>query len=253
MLTFSLQSGSNGNAIYVEAGEVRLLFDAGISGREASRRMAARGRSICGLDAVILSHRHFDHTRCAGVYQRQSGAPLYASPATHHAIARYAGELSQVRHFHPGEALHFGPVTVYTLPTPHDAAESVAFVIEWERKRLGILTDLGHPFSGLAQVLSEVDAAYLESNYDPIMLAEGSYPPELKARIRGDGGHLSNDEAATLLKRCRRRRPRWIALAHLSEHNNHPELALQTHRAVLGADYPLTVASRYAVSELLTV
>jgi phosphoribosyl 1,2-cyclic phosphodiesterase len=251
VITFSLQSGSNGNAIYVEADGVRLLFDAGISGRQAALRMAAHGRNIRDVDALILSHRHGDHTRCARVYQRLFGLPIYATPATRHAVA--PGRTADVRTFHPGVALDFGRVIVHTLPTPHDAAESVAFVIECEGRRLGILTDLGHPFAGLAGALAELDAAYLESNYDPLMLAEGSYPPELKARIRGDGGHLSNDEAAALLKRCRRRRPRWIALAHLSEHNNDPELALETHRRELGRDYPLTIASRYEVSELLPV
>lgn len=253
MQTFSLQSGSNGNAIYVEAGGVQLLFDAGISGRQASLRMAHHGRDIRQVDAVILSHRHSDHTRNAGVFHRLFHLPLYATPATHHAIAGGAGPLREVRHFQPGDALEFGAVTVHTLPTPHDAAESVAFIVEHEGRRLGVLTDLGHPFALLGRVLAELDAAYLESNYDPVMLAEGSYPPELKARIRGDGGHLSNDEAAALLKQCRRHRPRWIALAHLSEHNNDPDLALDTHRRTLGGDYPLTIASRYRVSDLMTV
>ena len=253
MLTFSLQSGSNGNAIYVETAGVRLLFDAGISGRQASLRMARHERNIRAVDAVILSHRHADHTRCAGIYHRLFQLPLYTTPATHHAIKPFAGKLHDVRLFQPGDTLEFGRVTVYTLPTPHDAAESVAFIVQSGRKRLGILTDLGHPFAALGSVLGDLDAAYLESNYDPQMLAEGSYPPELQARIRGDGGHLSNDEAAALLKSCRRHHPRWIALAHLSEENNHPDLALDTHRRELGHDYPLTIASRYGVSELLAV
>lgn len=252
MITFSLQSGSNGNAIYVEAAGVRLLFDAGISGRQAKLRMAVHGRDIRDVDALILSHRHGDHTRCAGVYHRLFRLPIYATPATGHAIAPLAGRTDGVRHFRPGDSLEFGPVTVHTLATPHDAAESVAFIIECEGKRLGIFTDLGHPFSGLARALAEVDAVYLESNYDPVMLAEGPYPEDLKARIRGRGGHLSNDEAAALL-RHRRRRPRWVALAHLSEQNNDPDLALLTHHQVLGMDFPLTVASRYGVSELLRV
>lgn len=253
VLTFSLQSGSNGNAIYVEADGVKLLFDAGISGLQAKTRMASHGRDIRAVDAVILSHRHSDHTRCAGVYQRLFKFPIYATPATRHAIAPFVGKLYDVRSFQPGDALDFGRVTVYTLSTPHDAAESVAFIVACEGKRLGILTDLGHPFAALGSALAELDAVYLESNYDPVMLAEGSYPPELQARIRGDGGHLSNDEAAALLKRCRRHRPQWVALAHLSEENNHPELALQTHRVALGADYPLLVASRYHVSAALAV
>lgn len=253
MLTCSLQSGSNGNAIYVEAAGVRLLFDAGISGRQAGLRLAVHGRDIRAVDAVVLSHSHSDHTRCAGIYQRLFNLPVYATPATFRAMAPYAGAMRDVRLFLPGDTLEFDGVTVHALPTPHDADQSVAFVVSCEGKRLGVLTDLGHPFEPLARVLGELDAAYLESNYDPEMLAAGWYPPDLKARIRGQGGHLSNAEAATLLQRCGRRRPRWVALAHLSEHNNEPELALETHRAILGRDYPLMLASRYRVSEMFRV
>jgi len=250
--TFSLQSGSNGNSVYVEADGVRLLFDAGISGRQARGRMSIHDRDIRAVDALILSHRHGDHTRCAGVFQRLFKLPVYATAATHHAIVPQVGKLTDVRHFQPGQTLEFGRVRVHSIPTPHDAAESVAFVIEYDGRRLGLFTDLGHPFSELAAALAELDAVYLESNYDPTMLAEGSYPPELQARIRGAGGHLSNDEAAQLLK-LNLKRPQWVALAHLSENNNHPDLAIRTHRAVLGGDYPLTIASRYGVSELLSV
>jgi phosphoribosyl 1,2-cyclic phosphodiesterase len=251
--TFALQSGSNGNAIYVEADGVRLLFDAGISGRQARLRMAEHDRDIRQVRALILSHAHSDHTGCAGIYQRLFHLPIYAAPATHRYMARFDRRLRDVRHFRPGDTLDFGPVSVYALPTPHDAPDSVAFVVTCGGKRLGILTDLGHPFAALAGALANLDAAYLESNYDPVMLTEGPYPPDLQDRIRGAGGHLSNEESAELLKGCGRRRPRWVALAHLSEHNNRPELALDTHRRRLGRDYPLHLASRYHVSEVFEV
>jgi phosphoribosyl 1,2-cyclic phosphodiesterase len=253
MITCALQSGSNGNSIYVETNGVRLLFDAGISGRQAATRLASHGRNIRQVDALILSHLHADHTRCAGVYQRLFRLPVFATPATARAMARGPGRPQDVRPFRPGDTLEFGDVRVHTLPTPHDAADSVAFVIEHGDKRLGVLTDLGHPFAALVRTLPSLNAVYLESNYDPQMLALGSYPPELKTRIRGAAGHLSNDEAAALLARCDRRRLRWAALAHLSEENNHPDVALRTHRSILGDDFPLTVASRYRVSELLHV
>ncbi len=252
MITFSLQSGSNGNAIYVEADGVGLLFDAGISGKQAAQRMAHHGRGIHDVDAVILSHGHSDHTRCAGVYQRKFGLPLFMTPATHRVIGWFAGQLSDVNHFRPGQALEFGPVTVHTIPTPHDAADSVAFVVEWRGKRLAILTDLGHPFGALPGILAHVDAAYLESNHDVEMLEAGPYPPELKARVRGAGGHLSNDESAELIRRCRKR-PNWVALAHLSEQNNHPELALETHRTRVGRDFPYYLAGRGGVSPVWRV
>jgi len=252
MRTFSLQSGSNGNAIYVEADNTCLLFDAGISGRQARLRMQTHARDVANLDALIVSHGHADHARCLGVMHRLFKIPVYMTPATHSAVAPYVGKLSDVRYFAPGERLRFGPVTVHTIPTPHDADQSVAFVVECGAKRLGIFTDLGHPFHALPDWLRDLDAAYLESNYDPTMLAEGQYPPQLQARIRGDGGHLSNDEAAALLKHsCIS--PKWVALAHLSEHNNDPDVALETHRRILGPNYPLHIASRYSVSRLLSV
>lgn len=252
MITFSLQSGSNGNSIYVEACGVRLLFDAGISGRTAARRLEAHGREARGADALIVSHEHVDHVRSAGIFHRRFGLPIYATPGTWGAAAPWQGCVRDVRPFRAGDRLEFGRVVVHTVPTPHDAVEGVAFVVEAERRRLGIFTDLGHPFDRLARWLEEVDAAYLESNYDPEMLARGPYPPALQARIRGEGGHLSNPEAAELL-RAAGRKPRWVALAHLSKQNNHPRLALATHRAVVGREFPFHVAGRDGPSELFHV
>jgi phosphoribosyl 1,2-cyclic phosphodiesterase len=253
MLTFSLQSGSNGNAIHVEANGVRLLFDAGISGRLAERRMAVHGRDIRDVDAVIISHEHTDHARCAGIYHRKFGLPVYMTGLAQEAGWCDLGKLSDLRYFHAGESLTFDDVVVHTIPTAHDAADGVAFVVECKGKRLAILTDLGQPSSTLQSVLESVDAAYLESNYDPQMLDAGGYPPRLKARIRGPGGHLSNDESAALLEACGRKRPRWVAVAHLSEMNNLPELAIGTQHEAVGHDYPVHHAPRHACSELLRV
>lgn len=255
MLTFSLQSGSNGNAIYVEANGVRVLFDAGISGTMARRRMAVHGRDIRDVDALIISHDHADHVGCAGVYQRKFGLPVYMTRRTLRAATRWCdlGKLADVRCFLAGDSLTLSDVIVHTVPTAHDAADGVAFVIECAGKRLGILTDLGHPFPGLQSILDSVDAAYLECNYDPGLLEAGTYPPALKARIKGRGGHLSNDDSAALLKACGRQRPKWIAVAHLSEQNNRPELAVRAQHAAVGRDYPVRHASRYEASELLTL
>lgn len=251
MITFALQSGSNGNSIYVEAGDVRLLFDAGISGQQALLRMAEHGRDIRDVDALIISHDHNDHIRCAGIFQRKFGLPIYVTRRTLEATWSPLGRLRDVRYFRAGDVLRFGHVNVYTIPTPHDAADPVVFVVEHDGRRLGIFTDLGHPFTGLPGLLRSVDAAYVESNYDPQMLATGPYSPALKARIRGPGGHLSNVESAEVLRRSLPKQ--WVMLAHLSEQNNQPQLALETHHSHVGRDYPFGVASRYQVSPLMEV
>jgi phosphoribosyl 1,2-cyclic phosphodiesterase len=255
MLTFSLQSGSNGNSIYVEANGVRLLFDAGISGSMAERRMAVHGRDIRDVDALLISHDHRDHVGCAGIFQRKFGLPIYITRSTYGATSRWCdlGRLSEVRYFRSGETLTFGQVRVRTIRTVHDAADGVGFVVESDGKRLGILTDLGHVFDGLRTVVEGLDGVYLESNYDPEMLETGSYPAMLKARISGPNGHLSNDVAAGLLKACGRQRPRWVAVAHLSQDNNHPELAIAAQRDAVGRDYPVYLASRFETSEVLTL
>lgn len=253
MITFSLQSGSNGNAIYVEAGDVRLLFDAGISGKIAQARAASYGRTLHDCDALILSHDHYDHTRAAGIFQRRFGLPIYVAPRVWRAIRADAGKVTDILYYEPGSPLIFGDVTVHTVRTPHDGIDTVCFVVEHDGRRLGILTDLGRPFPALADILAEVDAAYLESNYDPEMLALGPYPERLKRRIAGDGGHLSNVESADLVDTCAGPRLKWIAVAHLSEQNNRPELALDSHRSRVGSMFPVCLAPRYGVGELLAV
>jgi phosphoribosyl 1,2-cyclic phosphodiesterase len=249
----SLQSGSNGNCIYVETGGARLVFDAGISGRQAELRLSCCGRDITQADALLISHDHRDHARCLGIYERKFGLPVWLTEKTLAAARAYnkLGRITRVRHFEAGRVLRFGDVAVETIPTPHDASDGVAFVVDDGRRRLGILTDLGHVFSGLEAVLRSLDGVVIESNYDPTLLAQGSYPEFLKRRIQGPQGHLSNVEAAELLAAAQGGRLQWACLAHLSEENNEPDLALRTHRKVLGAGLPLHVATRYEASDVL--
>ncbi len=256
MIAISLQSGSSGNCIYIEAGGARLLIDAGITGVQAQERLAAHGRDIRKVDAVIISHDHGDHIRHAGVYQRKFGIPIYVTPATLAAAGSRCklGKLTDVRNFRSCDKLRFGDVLVHAIPTPHDGADGSAFVIEEGAKRLGVLTDLGHVFKDLTQIVTSLDAVFLESNYDPVMLAAGPYPAYLKQRIKGPKGHLSNHEAAELLRRAAgAKRLQWACLAHLSEENNHPDVALKTHREITSGDVVLYVAHRYKATEILFV
>jgi phosphoribosyl 1,2-cyclic phosphodiesterase len=242
----SLQSGSAGNCIFVETNGVRLVFDAGISGRQFSQRLDRHGYDPNCVDALLISHNHHDHMRCMGVFHRKFGCPVFLSQGTWSAVSgRNIGRIDRIELFESGSTLTFGEVQVHTIRTPHDGVDGVAFVVDDGRHRLGILTDLGHAFDGLEGLLETLDAVLLESNYDPELLAAGPYPDPLKQRIRGAGGHLSNRESAELLAKAADGRLRWACLGHLSEQNNTPILALKTHREVLGSRLPLLVADRY--------
>ncbi len=254
MRVISLQSGSNGNCVYVETDSVKLLFDAGISGIQAQERLELHDRDVTAVDAVLISHDHADHARGMGVYHRKFGLPIHVTAKTYRASSRHRlGKIDDINHFSAGETLRLGDVTVETISTPHDGSDGVVFVVDDGTHRLGILTDLGHVFNGLEAVIGSLDAVILESNYDPDMLVDGPYPDWLKRRIEGPGGHISNPEAAELLRAASPTRMQWACLAHLSQDNNTPDLALETHRRILGKRLPLCVASRHVPTGLLTL
>lgn len=253
MRAISLQSGSNGNCIYVETSGVRLLFDAGICGSQAEGRLRLSGRDIRDVDALIISHDHADHVKYAGVFQRKFGIPVYITPRTlAKAESKHRlGKLDAVHCFFSGETIRVGNVSVHSVPTPHDGEDGSVFVVDSGRRRLGILTDIGHVFQELIPVVSSLDGVFMESNYDPEMLEHGQYPAFLKKRIKGEGGHLSNVESAELL--CWGGRLKWACLAHLSQDNNNPALAVKTHRKILGHKLPLHVAGRHMPTGILRV
>lgn len=222
-----------------------MLIDAGISGLKAQRRLEAAGRNIRNVDALILSHDHSDHTSGAGIFQRKFALPIHATRKTMSAAQRRnIGPVEDVRFFSAGDTIDLGSMQVHTMPTPHDGVDGVMFIIQCGHKRLGVLTDLGHPFEALGAALGSVDAAFIESNYDPGMLRNGPYPVFLQNRIAGPGGHLSNDQCASLLDKCGRGL-KWACLAHLSEQNNSPEVAMRTNRQAISHGLTLHIASRY--------
>jgi phosphoribosyl 1,2-cyclic phosphodiesterase len=187
------------------------------------------------------------------VFQRKYGLPVYITPRTlDSSTGKFdLGKLNNINYFTAGEEIIFDNVSVQTIPTPHDAVDSTVFVISSGNKRLGIMTDLGHVFRDLSAIIPTLDGIFIESNYDPEMLANGPYPSFLKQRISGPKGHLSNREAAELL--LTGGRLKWACLSHLSNNNNEPEAALQTHREIVGDHLDLITASRFAPTGILSL
>lgn len=254
----TLASGSSGNSIYAECEDGAVLIDAGISARRVEAALRAVGgdpRRVCG---AIITHEHTDHARTAGVLQRRYQWPFFMTAGTYRHHRNLCREIPRPQLFAPGQTLPLGGFLIQTLATPHDGAEPVALVLEREGVRCGVLTDLGHPFPELRQVLPTLDAVILESNYCPEMLRRGAYPAWLKRRIRSSGGHLSNPEAARLIADCPAGRLRLVMLAHLSEHNNTPELAAATIEEIAGAKIKAAgmqvhIAPRHQPSAMIVV
>jgi phosphoribosyl 1,2-cyclic phosphodiesterase len=252
MRIISLQSGSNGNCVYIETQSTRLLIDAGISGSRAKDRLAAHGIDICSVNALLITHDHWDHAGNMGIFNRKFGLPVWVTETTHKvALQKKAiGHIAQLNYFASGETFRLGDVTIETIRTPHDASDGVAFIIDDGRVRFGVMTDLGHVFPDLREAVRSLDAVLLESNYDPEELRQCNYPDETKARIRGKGGHISNLEAARLIESAKSRL-QWACLGHISQESNNHELVLATHERVLNGSLPLHIASRFEASEAM--
>ncbi len=166
------------------------------------------------------------------------------------------GEISDWKTFSGGSSFVIKNVVIHTVSTPHDGVDGVCFVVEYGGRRLGILTDLGYVFGELEGLMPTLDGVYLESNHDRQMLECGPYPNWLKRRVKGSGGHLSNDDAARLLNDHTGSRLQWAVLAHLSHHNNTPELALKTCETTLnGRNHrlPIHVAHRSCCSPVYQI
>ncbi len=251
-----LASGSKGNSIFVEAGSARVLIDAGLSAREILRRLAEIGFDGHELDAIIISHEHSDHIRGAGSLARRLKIPVLSSVPTHRAGSSSIGK-TEVIEFESGCRFMFKDLEIDPFPTTHDADDPVGFILECREGRIGIATDLGIATRLVCEKLKRCSALVLESNHDEEMLANGPYPWPLKQRIRSRHGHLSNTESAELLDEILHPGLEAVFLAHLSEVNNDPGIALNTAKKTLAAGNVcsprLLVGDQYRVSELVTI
>ena len=233
----SLGSGSEGNALVVEAGSgavtTRVLLDCGFSAREAERRLLRAGLAADALDAILITHEHSDHIGSALTLARRWSIPLYMSWGTARAVG--ADDADVDLHVLWGdETVAIGDVCVLPYTVPHDAREPLQFVFSDGASRLGVLTDVGEATPHIGAVLGGCDALVLECNHDRDMLATSRYPASLKARIGGSHGHLSNAAAAGILAGLDRSRLRYLVAAHLSRENNTPDLAQAAMADVLG-------------------
>lgn len=228
-----LASGSRGNSIWVEEGDLAILLDCGLSFKELKRRVDLVGLDLRKLACVLVSHEHRDHISGLGPVTRALKIPALANRETGERAAPQVGKVNW-QHFTTGDRLDFGPLKVRTLPISHDTPDPVAFLIESAAGSLGLATDMGVPTGLVREKFRGLAALILEFNHDFRMLMEGPYPWHLKQRVRSRVGHLANDVAAELAAELHHQDMKHLILAHLSETNNSPEAALKAARQALG-------------------
>ncbi len=235
MRVISLASGSKGNAYCVETQGGALLVDCGLSFRELGKRCQLAGVDVSQIVAVVLTHNHDDHTKGLSAFHSNiPDAVLYANMMTAEAVAASTGmSEDDFAIFENHQRFEAGPFSVFPFSVPHDVPDPVGFLIEAEGVTYFHATDVGTPLESIGRYLSEADVATLESNHDPVMLSQSNRPESIKRRIRGQRGHLSNYDAASLVRRYANARLKKLFLAHLSGECNAIHIAEEVMRSAL--------------------
>ena len=229
-----LGSGSQGNALVVEAGDTRLLLDCGFATNETLRRLGQLGLAPADLSGILVTHEHDDHIGGVARLARKYRLPVWMTPGTLRGLEALFDGVSNVQRIEGYAPLCIGDVEVQPFPVPHDAREPAQYVFGDGDVRLGVLTDTGWVTPWIQSMLASCTALVLECNHDLGLLSSGDYPPALKQRISSRFGHLDNQAAAGLLAGVDCARLRHVVAAHLSQSNNRPELARGALAAALG-------------------
>lgn len=227
-----LASGSKGNSALISTGKQNFLIDMGISCRMLTSRLSEVGLCVEDLDAIFLTHEHTDHVKGLGTFTKKYAVPIYSSELTWRAILTKDPKIERRNCRIIGSTLRCGEVEVNSFEIPHDAVDPHGYVLKCNGSKCAYITDTGFVTEAVRQAAADADTLILEANHDVEMLKNGIYPPHLKQRILSTRGHLSNESAGYLLANLPRI-PENIILAHLSQENNLPRLALDTVRNIL--------------------
>jgi len=242
MFICSLNSGSNANCYYLGNQDEAILVDGGLSCRETEKRLKRLGLSMKKIKAIFVSHEHGDHVHGIPALSKKYHLPVYITPETFR-----NGRLEIREHLVLGlrayEPVRIGNLSVTAFPKLHDASDPHSFLVECASVKVGIFTDIGMPCEHVIRHFQQCNAAFLEANYDETMLTNGSYPIYLKNRIRGDKGHMSNEQALELFVRHKPPFMSHLFLSHLSRDNNSPKLVKNSFTRIAGRTQ-IVIASR---------
>ncbi len=244
----ALNSGSNGNCYYLGNQDDAVLIDGGISCRETERRMKRLGLSLKKVRAIFVTHEHSDHISGISQLSKKYQLPVYITKNTLQQ-GRLTLKEELIFPFRAYEPVAIGKLLVTAFPKLHDAHDPHSFLVTHEAVNVGIFTDIGLACEHVIRHFRKCHAAFLEANYDEVLLETGKYPAYLKNRIRDGKGHLSNNQAMQLFNDHRPDFMSHLLLSHLSKNNNSPKIVQSLFDKIAGPT-EIIIASRYKETRL---
>lgn len=223
MKVIVLSSGSKGNTTYIESKDAKILIDAGNSCRYIEQKLKSLNVNADDIDGILLTHTHSDHVNGLKVFCKRHPISVYCTKKMYEDI----DYLDNVK-FIVGKKIIINDLDIDVIKTSHDASDSNGYIVNCCDSSIVYITDTGYINERYYDVLSNKDVYIMESNHDIEMLNNGPYPYELRRRIYGDKGHLSNVDSSLYLSNFIGDKTKCIMLAHLSEENNEPSIAYDT-------------------------
>lgn len=259
----SLYSGSSGNSIFVGSDNAKILIDAGLPGKKIDEALKQIGQNPNDIDGIFITHEHIDHIKGVGVLSRKYDIPIYAPPDTWVAMESTIGKIKEhnIKVMDRRSSISINDIDIKSFIIPHDAASPVGYTINLGGKQVSVATDFGTFTREIYDNIKDSEAILIESNYNPQMLDMGPYPYNLKLRIKGVEGHLSNEDCGkAIVQILKNGLGKKIMLGHLSNTNNTPDVAeitvkdiLKENNIKIGSDVFLTMANRHNPSEIITL
>lgn len=251
----SLASGSSGNCYYLGTSQYGILIDAGIGIRTIKKYLREYGVALETIIGVLVTHDHADHIKSVGALGCKMNIPVYATRTVHKGIERskYCPDplYSSIRVIEKEQPFFINEMEITAFEVPHDSIENVGYQIKIDDQIIVLATDVGRITEDITRYVKTANHLIFEANYDEEMLVYGSYPEVLKRRIVSGTGHISNKTTGEFIASNFDQKLTEIWLCHLSQDNNHPELAYKTveHElankgVVVGRDVQLKTLSR---------
>ena len=230
MRAIIIGSGSKGNSTLLIGNNKKILIDVGFSYPKMLKTLKEYGVLPKDIDAILITHTHSDHISGLSTFIKKNEITVYSNEKMLPELVKIIPEdMISIM----DDEYSIGEFNITCIHTSHDAIGSVGFIINDDKSSLVYVTDTGYINKTYLKKMINKDTYIFESNHDINMLMTGPYPYILKQRVLSDKGHLSNELAGNYLKELVGNKTKRIVLAHLSEINNTPEIALKTVKNIL--------------------